>query len=302
MPSIKHILFPVDFSQQSCGIAPYVACMASRYRARVSMLHAIELSVPPYPGWPAYGPVVDVPITEDLREQWEQARQDMVEEVNQRVDSFLSSEFQSIATTRLVRQGASAEVIAEYAEKENVDLIMMPTHGYGPFRRFLLGSVTAKVLHDAKCPIWTSAHAPESPAPPAGYRNVLCAVDLTPRSLPLIEWAAGFAREQGANLKLVHAIPAAEPPAGFDIEGERFRGFLLHSAREEFANIQKQAGTNFEVVVHGGDVSRVVRRAAEEDHADLVVMGRGVMQEPFGRMRTHVYSVIREAPCPVISV
>jgi hypothetical protein len=32
------------------------------------------------------------------------------------------------------------------------------------------------------------------------------------------------------------------------------------------------------------------------------VIGRGVMQGLFGRMRTHVYSVIREAPCPVISV
>jgi nucleotide-binding universal stress UspA family protein len=302
MPSFKHILFPVDFSQQSCGIAPYVVCMASRYAAHVTMLHAIELSVPPYPGWPAYGPMVDVPTTEYMREQWEQARQAMVEDANQRIDSFLRSEFQSIATTRLVRQADPAEVIAEYAEKENVDLIMMPTHGYGPFRRFLLGSVTAKVLHDAKCPVWTSAHAPESPAPPAGYRNALCAVDLTPKSLPLIQWSAGFASDHAAALKLVHAIPAAEPRTGLDIEGDRFRAFLLHSAREELAKLQKEAGTRFDTVLEGGDVARVVRRAAEENHADLVVIGRGVIQERFGRMRTHVYSVIREAPCPVISV
>jgi hypothetical protein len=82
MPSIKHILFSVDFSQQSCGIAPYVACMASWYGARVTMLHAMDMSVPPYPGWPAYGPMVDVPIADDMREQWEQARQAMVEDAN----------------------------------------------------------------------------------------------------------------------------------------------------------------------------------------------------------------------------
>jgi len=34
MPSFKHILFPIDFSEQNCGIAPYVGCMASRYWAR----------------------------------------------------------------------------------------------------------------------------------------------------------------------------------------------------------------------------------------------------------------------------
>lgn len=300
MPSFKHILFPVDFSQQNCGIAPYVACMASRYAARVTMLHAMDLSVRPYPGWSAYGALIDMPA--NMTEQWEQGRQALVEQANQRIDSFLRSEFQGVATTRLAWEGAPADVIVEYAEKENVDLIMMPTHGYGPFRRFLLGSVTAKVLHDAKCPIWTSAHTPESPAPPAGYRNVLCAVDLTPNSLPLTKWAAEFSREHGAGLKLVHALPAAETRVGVDIEGGRWRAFLFDVAREELAKLQTEAGTNLEAVLEGGDVARVVRRATEENHADLLVIGRGVIHERLGRMRTHVYSIIREAPCPVISV
>jgi hypothetical protein len=72
------------------------------------------------------------------------------------VASFLKSEFHNIPTTRLMREGDPARAIIEYAEDEKVDLIMMPTHGYGPFRRFLLGSVTAKVLHDVKCAVWTS--------------------------------------------------------------------------------------------------------------------------------------------------
>ena len=63
-----------------------------------------------------------------------------------------------------------------------------------------------------------------------------------------------------------------------------------------------EAGTNLEAALEGGDVARVVRRATKENHADLVVIGRGISHERFGRMRTHVYSIIREAPCPVISV
>ena len=56
---------------------------------------------------------------------------------------------------------------------------MMPTHGRGPFRRFVLGSVTAKVLHDAPCPVWTSAHLDENSTPmPSNLSNILCAVDL----------------------------------------------------------------------------------------------------------------------------
>jgi hypothetical protein len=87
-----------------------------------------------------------------------------------------------------------------------------------------------------------------------------------------------------------------------DIEGGRWRAFLFNVAREELAKLQTGAGTNLEAVLEGGDVARVVRRAAEENHADLVVIGRGLIHEQFGRMRTHVYSIIREASCPVISV
>ena len=57
-------------------------------------------------------------------------------------------------------------------------MIMMPATGLGRFRRVLLGSVTAKVLHDVSCPVWTSAHEPDPTlAAPGTYRTILCAVD-----------------------------------------------------------------------------------------------------------------------------
>jgi nucleotide-binding universal stress UspA family protein len=45
------------------------------------------------------------------------------------------------------------------ARESAFDLIMMPTRGRGRFRAALLGSVTAKVLHDSACAVWTAAHA-----------------------------------------------------------------------------------------------------------------------------------------------
>jgi nucleotide-binding universal stress UspA family protein len=228
--------------------------------------------------------------------------QDLIDEGKRQVESFLKDEFQDVPTTRLVLEGGAAWRIGEYAEKEGVDLIMMPTHGYGPFRRFLLGSVTAKVLHDVKCPVWTSAHTPENAAPPTGYRNVLCAVDVWSDSLPLLRWASLFACEQGATLKLLHAIPAAEIPGFPDPDGDRFRASLFEMAREELRKLQQEAGTSFETVLEAGKVAAAVHRAAEANRSDLVLIGRGVMHEFLGRMRTTVYATIREAPCPVISV
>ena len=48
--------------------------------------------------------------------------------------------------------GEPAREIVDFAAANQVDLVMMPTHGYGPFRQLLLGSVAAKVLHDAHVP------------------------------------------------------------------------------------------------------------------------------------------------------
>jgi nucleotide-binding universal stress UspA family protein len=287
MPSFKHILFPVDFSEQNSGIAPYVQCMARRYGARVTMLHAVETPVMGYMDAPVYSAMDFAGMMDDGK---------------QRVGSFLKDEFQDIPTTRLALEGDPSWRITEYADREKVDLIMMPTHGYGPFRRFLLGSVTAKVLHDVKCPVWTSVHKPEKPAPPAGYRNVLCAVDVWSDTLPLLRWASLFACEQGATLKLLHAIPAIKIPGALGPEDGRFQTSLFDMARQELRKLQQQAGTSLEIVVEGGEVAHVVHRVAEASRCDLVVIGRGVIHELFGRMRTNVYSIIRDAPCPVISV
>ena len=57
-----------------------------------------------------------------------------------------------------------------------------------------------------------------------------------------------------------------------------------------------------EIDVEGGRVSKVVRSAAEDRKSDLLVIGRAPTSGLPGRLRTNSYAIIREAPCPVISV
>ena len=64
--------------------------------------------------------------------------------------------------------------IAEYVSKTDSPLVVMPTHGHGAFRRFVLCSVTAKTLHDLKCPILTGVHLDDSPSVPARYVHDDC--------------------------------------------------------------------------------------------------------------------------------
>jgi len=288
MATFKRILFPVDFSEEDTIIAPHIIWMARHYGAHVSILHVIEIPAGRNRGWPEYGLDLDLPAIREER--------------NQCLSSFLAHEFEGLPTSRAMLDGDPGWEISQYVENEKIDLIMMPTHGYGLFRRFLLGSVTAKLLHDVKCPMWTAAHTQQAPSPPSEYRNVLCAMDLSSKSLPLLQWAYDFAREHGANLKLMHAIPAERIPGALESEGGTFRNFLIDWARADLAKLQKEAGTSLETVVEAGDVAHVVASTAKAERADLVVIGRGVMQHVLGRMRTNVYSIIRESPCPVISI
>jgi hypothetical protein len=77
--------------------------------------------------------------------------------------------------------------------------------------------------------------------------------------------------------------------------------FLKELAREEISKLQKEAGTSFEVCMERGEIPHVIREAALHHEVDLLVTGRGVLRRTLGSLRTDVYAIIRDAPCPVIS-
>lgn len=127
------------------------------------------------------------------------------------------------------------------------------------------------------------------------------AIDLAPESVVLIRRYTELAREFNAKLRLVHAVPGANPDTPYSLDFD-FRHFLLQTAREEAARLQAEAGTNLEVCMEGGTVSKIVRAAALHHDADLILIGRGTLREKFGQLRTNAYAIVRDAPCPVLSV
>jgi nucleotide-binding universal stress UspA family protein len=290
MLNLEKILLPVDFSERCLGAARWAKLLASRYGSEILMLHVVEPIRYEFSALEFGGAV----LTDLVANRKAQARQ--------RLDEFLAEELGDVRLRRLLVEGDAAQTIVEVARKEGAGLITMPTHGYGRFRRFILGSVTAKVLHDAQCPVWTGVHLEETPAPETiRLRSVLCAVDLGPQSAEPLRWAAQLAADFGAQLVLAHACPCVVMRPG-ECGDRDLNAELAASARQRLQALQQEVGTQAEVEIQFGDAPKVVCNIARERQADLLVIGRGSAAGVYGRLRTNAYAIIRESPCPVVSV
>lgn len=278
MFQIKSILFPIDFSEHCRGAVAYAQALAGRFDAELTLLHVIEPA--------AYNSVAD-----DLR------RIEIAE-----MEDWLGADRRYFKVKFALERGEAAQQIAKFACANHMDLILMPTRGMGLYRRLTLGSNTAKVLHDAECPVWTGVHLKDTPPlAEIRFRKVLCAVDFLPNSAAILEWAAEFAREYQAELTLAHVVPdvAAGPERFMNREYDLA---LRGQAVERLATLQQEVGKSGAVRIVCGDPAEALRDLARDMAADLLVIGRSATSGLLGRLSKNSYSIISHSPCPVVSV
>jgi nucleotide-binding universal stress UspA family protein len=278
----NHIVFATDFSQHSRALDKQVEWLAARFGSRVTLLHVFEIPA----AW--YGaPEVSFVNVDCVRDSAERQLNDYALQITE------------ARLERILREGDVAGQIMSWEHDHEVDLIVMGTHGYGALKGWFLGSVTAKLLHHAKCPIWTDSLLHAGRSSPA-ISKILCAVEMTDEAIPLLRFTKELAQEFRATVKLIHSVPELEtrPNRYFDFDLHRY---LIESARVEIAKLQRRAGTEFPLTVSSQGISSALTEAASEHGADLVVIGRGKAQQTLGTFQTHAYEIIRHAPCPVLS-
>jgi len=288
MNSLSKILLPVDFSERSSLAVHYARQLALPSNAEVILAHVLAPLHSDFSAMQVAGSM----LVDIYRTRAQQAEQELAE--------FEVESLADLRVRRLVLHGDPAGKIVELAREEHVDLIAMPTHGYGPFRRFILGSNTAKVLHDADCPVWTGVHIEEVRPMEQPFRKILCAVDLGPQSAKALAWASWLQKEFQGELTLFHAI-AAHAEAGSEPDLS-WRTGISEIAEEELLRLQREVGAKADILLEAGDAVRVICSAAARVGAGTVVIGRGSAAGNFGRLRTNSYAIVRQSPCPVVSV
>ncbi len=285
MPTIQHILLPLDFSAASVAAIPYVRALANQFHAKVTVLSIVP------PTWVAPPGIIVSPVGSDPEV--------LQNTLREHLDGLAIKGFES-PPARLTAVGDPALKIAEFTRDNAVDLVTIPTHGHSVFRRMLLGSVTSKVLHDVHCPVWTAAHAERQHAQELP-RKILCALDGSEKSEALARWAADFSREVGAILQLLHVVRPVSDWLSLESEQE-LQEELRTEARSRIEAIVKSAKLDLPVRIAVGEIVTTITEDARQEGADLVVLGRGAMHETLGRLRTHAHGIIQHSPCPVLSV
>lgn len=287
MFSLAKILIPIDFSARCLGATRFAIPLAERFNSEIVLLHVL------LPHDDTHNPDFDGANLKDLIE----ARR---AKAKKRLDDFLNAALHHLRVKRTLLEGDPAVRIVEWAAREQPDLIMIPTHGYGPFRRLLLGSVTAKVLHDTDRMVWTGVHLAQGPPSEwSSLARIACAVDLGSSSERALEWASKLAKEFKSSLDLIHVVPRLDSP-GEGRYSDEYHRKIAGEANRSIAQLQAKLGIDAKVSLEAGEVAQTVCSAAARLRADLLVIGRGSTSAP--RLLPHAYPIIRESPCPVVSV
>jgi nucleotide-binding universal stress UspA family protein len=289
MNKISNVLVAIDFSEGSRAALDCAAGLARRFGAVLTALHV----TPPYVTYdplPAFVP--PAPLDPE--------RQRRTQENLRRFVTPPGSEHPLAEV--VVRDGDPADEILAYAASSGVDLIVLGTHGWRGFERWILGSVTERVARKAKC----SVLAVPAIARAAAIARVLCGLDLSESSAETLEEAAAIAQTLSAGLVVLYVADGShwyEPGliSGVDVEAERQA--VTKSVRERLGELVARhvpKSVRVELQVAFGRAQREIERVAGEG-ADLIVLGasssRGIDRFFFGSTAQHV---VRAGVSPVL--
>jgi len=293
--SLKNILLATDFSAASEKAFSYAVAMARRHGAKITLVHVI----PPES-------VSFAPAPPAERQRYEEERQ---------LESLASrSELNQIRHEAILRAGSVGSVLSSVMREQEIDLVILATHGRSGLKKLVLGSVAEEVVRKAECPVLTvGPHIDTTLGSSGKFSRILFATDFHSASAKALEYAVFLANEPETKLILLHVMPpTALPGPGQSFHDEQAINAWQANVRANIAEkLQKllpptvrlasepEYVVSFDFIVDG-----IVKEAAAR-RADLIIAGakRPVFVKAFAHSLGGVsYEVIRRAKCPVLTV
>jgi nucleotide-binding universal stress UspA family protein len=298
----KKMLVPLDASELAEIVFAYAKELSGRLDMEVILLHVYSR---------------DERDVASMRQDYLNKAIELMKHQASEVQVSLGAESgaKPVEVRAVLVEGHPAEEILRYAEENEVDLILMATHGRSGIMRWAMGSVADKVLRASKVPVWLiQASIPKEVVyDECVMETLLVPLDGSEMAESVLPHVEALAKQRGVEGVKVVLLTVCEPPVNpvYDPEGtpldwpDRMEQCKLEAKGylDSIAKRLEPAGLNVAVETLAGEVAEGVIESAERNNADLIVMathGRsGIKRWAYGSVAERV---LQAATSPVLQV
>jgi nucleotide-binding universal stress UspA family protein len=291
---IKKILYATDFTECAGQAFPFASFLARKFKAALHILHCIDLDSKPFRYIAPH--VADIEkVFSDLSDDFEE-KMDTIVKLGDAGDLNI--------TKANIRGENSPATILSYCKQNDIDVIVMGTHGRRGLGYTFLGSVAAEVVRKSPCPVLTIREKKEQ-RPFTGEGHILVPVDFSEYSLKALDYACEIAATHNAKLDVLHVVEEATYPKVYGI-AKNITDIVKDKAKKELDAIcgdligQK---AKYYTHVFAGNNSFKILEYAEKNSSDLIIIStHGLTGFKHFLLGSTTEKVVQQAPCPVFTI
>jgi nucleotide-binding universal stress UspA family protein len=283
---LQRILVATDFSVGALEALEFASGLAERFESKIFLVHAIPSGVLRY--------VAPAGLEDAIRQAKNFAAEEMQRLVNK---AGCANRVQQ----EILCGDGVWPMLQQFAAAQDVDLIVLGTHGRTAANKRLLGPVAEETFRLALRPVLTVGPRSESPAEVfPQIRRILYATNFKPHAERAASFAYALEREHGARLTVLHVVEeSGSGPEGGD---EMVRDFLMQRLKKGIpASYAEKADPAFQV--RFGEPGDEILALAREERSDLIVLGVRAGKVGPGHLPSAIaYKLACQSPCPVLTI
>jgi nucleotide-binding universal stress UspA family protein len=298
MLKIKKILYPTDFSNCSKQAYPHAHFLAEKYGAELHILHVITIHT-----GDDYDPRFDFSHLEEYNIHLEKYA---MEETHKLIKGQKGKTY---GVFKIQKRGYSpSAIILQYAQDNNIDLIVMGTHGRRGLGYLFLGSVAEEVTRFAKRPVYTIREQ-KIMKPIEKVNRILVPLDLSKYSKQALHYANELRKDYHAQLELIHVVEERMHPAFYSTGKSTIFDLIPDVKEKSSALINEMLGeisgreALVKINITEGVAAQEILKHAENNNIDMIVLtthgASGLNQFLLGGVAE---KIIRRSTRPVFTI
>ena len=287
MVRFQKILCPVDFFPGSLRALDYAVKLAKNYGAGIHALHVVS---PVISG--AYGTEISVASLTAAFQK---------DSIHQMAALKTKLKKSGVPIETEVLLGTIDVEIRRAIAKRKIDLVVVGTHGRRGVERWVLGSVTERLMRHCTVPLLVTASDRHIRSAPPAIRRILVTTDFSEGTAGTLKYAFSMAQECQAKITLLHIVDDVSVDLPYKLRESVIRGVrrkleeLLPSGVRDWCDIKTRIET--------GMPYRAILKILKSEKADLLVMnvhGKSLLERAL--IGSTAERVVRAAPCPVLLI